>query len=360
MSTRPTREKSAEAGRIVPQCDYWITLDGRDISRSIAPYLIYLTLSESRADEADRLDLVLDDTRGDLAIPKRGVTIKLMLGWVGQPLVDKGSFTVDEVEFHGAPDQITISARSASMTGAMHERRDKSWHAQTISAIVKAVATRHKMTPVVGEALGKIKIDHIDQTGESDLSFLTRLAKRYDAVMTVKDGRLLFLPIGAGATASGKPLPMIQIRRSSGDSYRYHVSQRESYSSVRARWHSSKKGRTQSVTVGGDNGSSVKLLPETYATQAEATAAAKAEYTRTQRGQATFDISLALGRADVYPEMPATAKGFKPDIDETPWLVKRVTSRLDGNGGFTTSLEMEMRDDPTTGRHRTHFRKGGK
>ncbi|ONV21390.1 hypothetical protein A8E76_01680 [Burkholderia cenocepacia] len=71
-------------------------------------------------------------------------------------------------------------------------------------------------------------------------------------------------------------------------------------------------------------------------------------------------MTLALGRADVYPEMTVNAKGFKPDIDSTPWLVKRVVSRIDGNGGFTSILEMEMRDDPTTDRHRTHFRKGGK
>ncbi|MBR8405550.1 phage late control D family protein [Burkholderia cenocepacia] len=346
--------------RLVPYADYRITLDGRDLSRTIAPYLVYLTLSESRADEADSLNLVLDDSRGDLELPKRGAELKLSIGWEGEALVDKGTFTIDEFEFHGAPDQITVSARSASMTDAMHERRDKSWHGQTIGDIVKTIAARHKLTPALGDALAKVRIAHIDQTSESDMSFLTRLAKRYDAVMTVKDGRLLFMPIGAGTSASGKPLPTLEIRKAKGDSYRYHVSQRESYTSVRARWHTSKKGKQESVIVGGENNRSTKLLPEIYGSRADAEAAAKAEYARTQRGQATFNMTLALGRADVYPEMTVNAKGFKPDIDSTPWLVKRVVSRIDGNGGFTSSLEMEMRDDPTTDRHRTHFRQGGK
>ncbi|MEX3614179.1 MAG: phage late control D family protein [Burkholderia gladioli] len=360
MADASAAKPAAPARRIEPQCDYWITLDGRDISRSISPYLNTLTLTESRSEEADTLHLVLDDTKGTLDIPKRGVTIKLSIGWVGEPLVDKGSFTVDEIEFHGAPDQISISARSASMTDAMHERRDKSWHGQTIGDIVKAIATRHKLTPALGDALAKIKIDHIDQTAESDMSFLTRLAKRYDAVMNVKDSRLLFMPIGTGASASGKPLPGLTIERRGGDSYRYHVSQRESYTAVRARWHATKKGKTRSVIVGGENNSSTKLLPETYTTEAEAMSAAKAEYARTQRGQATFDITLAYGRPDAYPEMPVTLQKFKPDIDNTPWLIKRVESRLDSNGGYTTSLEMEMRDDPTTSRHRSNFRQGGK
>ncbi|WP_175784506.1 phage late control D family protein [Burkholderia ambifaria] len=347
-------------GRTVPKADYKITLDGRDLSRTIAPYLIQLTVTESREDEADSVSLVLDDSRGDLAIPKRGVELKVSIGWIGQPLVDKGTFTVNEIEFSGAPDQITVGARSASMTDAMHERRDKSWHGQTIGAIVKVIAARHKLTPALGDALAKIRIAHIDQTSESDMSFLTRLAKRYDAVMTVKDGRLLFMPIGTGASASGKPLPALDIRKSKGDRYRYHVSQRETYTSVRARWHTAKKGKTESVIVGGVNNRSTKLLPEIYGSKADATAAAQAEYARTQRGQATLDMELALGRADVYPEMAVTAKGFKPEIDAVAWLVKRVVSHVSAGGGFTTSLEMEMKDDPTTSRHRSHFRKGAK
>ena len=209
--------------RVEPQADYRITLDGRDLSRLIAPRLISLSVSESRGDEADMLDLVLDDSRGDLAIPKRGAEIKVAIGWVGDQLIDKGTFTVNEAEHSGTPDIITVRARSASMTNEMHERREKSWHGQTIGAIVRAIAGRHDLKPAIGDALAKILIDHIDQTHESDMSFLTRLAKRYDAVMNVKDLRLLFMPIGTGKTVSGKALGVLAITRASGDRHRYHV-----------------------------------------------------------------------------------------------------------------------------------------
>nr|DAE47892.1 MAG TPA: tail protein [Caudoviricetes sp.] len=39
--------------------------------------------------------------------------------------------------------------------------------------------------------------------------------------------------------------------------------------------------------------------------------------------------------------------------------MKEATHTLNGNGGLATSLEMEVQDDPTTDRHRSHFRKGG-
>lgn len=343
-------------GRKQPQADYRITLDGRDLSRLVAPHLISLTLSESRAEEADMLDIVLDDSQGIFAIPKRGVTIRLSIGWVGAQLVNKGSFTVDEAEHSGAPDIITIRARSASMTNAMSERREKSWHRQTIGSIVGAIASRHSLEAAIGEALGSVAIAHIDQTQESDMSFLTRLAKRYDAVMNIKDSHLLFMPIGTGETASGKRLEAVRLTRASGDQHQYHIAQRESYAAVRATYHSNGKAKRESVRVGAEDSRSVKVLPDDYATEAEARAAAQAEYTRIQRSQATMSYNLALGRPELFPELHVEVSGFKPEIDETPWLVKKATHTI-GDGGFTTALELEVASDRTTSRHRSRFAK---
>ncbi|SDI37317.1 hypothetical protein SAMN05216466_121137 [Paraburkholderia phenazinium] len=65
-----------------------------------------------------------------------------------------------------------------------------------------------------------VAIAHIDQTHESDMSFLTRLDKRYDAAMNVKDPNLLFMPIGSGKTASGKALTVLNLTRAVGDTHR--------------------------------------------------------------------------------------------------------------------------------------------
>ena len=354
MSELSSQGGADRIDRKQPQADYRITLDGRDLSRHVAPHLINLTLSESRAEQADMLDIVLDDSQNTFAIPTRGVSIRLSIGWVGEPLVDKGEFTVDETEHNGAPDIITIRARSASMTNAMSERREKSWHGQTIGSIVQTIANRHSLKAAIGEKLASMLIQHIDQTHESDMSFLTRLAKRYDAVMNVKDRNLLFMPIGTGKTASGKPLDAIHLTRASGDQHRYHIAQRESYSAVRAHWHSNGKAARKSVVVGAEGNRSIKVLPEDYATETEARAAAEAEFARVLRSQATMSYTLALGRPELFPELPVTVSGFKPEIDATPWLIEKVTHSI-GEGGFTSSLELEVRNDPTSRRHRSHF-----
>jgi hypothetical protein len=51
-----------------------------------------------------------------------------------------------------------------------------SWHDVTVERIVSAIARRYKLTPVISEQLMSAEIDHADQTQESDMSFLTRMA----------------------------------------------------------------------------------------------------------------------------------------------------------------------------------------
>lgn len=358
MKDSAPHNRPDRADRKQPQPDYRIALDGRDLSRHISPHLISLTLSESRADESDTLDIVLDDSQGTFAIPKRGVSIRLSIGWVGAQLVDKGAFTVDETEHSGAPDILTIRARSASMTNEMSQRRERSWHRQTIGSIVGAIADRHSLKAAIGEALASIAIAHIDQTHESDMSFLTRLAKRYDAVMNVKDSHLLFMPIGTGKAASGEQLGVLGLTRASGDQHRYHVAERENYAAVRATYHSSGKAKRESVRVGTEGSRNVKVLPDEFATEAEARAAAEAEFVRIQRSQATMSYTLALGRPELFPEAHVAVSGFKPEIDATAWLVKKAIHTI-GDGGFTTALELEVAGDGVTDRHRSRFAKRG-
>lgn len=326
-----------------PAPAYVITLDGRDLTSNIAPRLQNLSISECRADEADTLDITLDDSDGALVIPRRGAVLSVSIGWAGQLMVNKGTYKVDEVEHSGAPDTITLRARSASMTKGLSERTERSWHNETLGAIVRKIAGKHKLDPRVADAIGKILIPHIDQTNESDMSFLTRLAKRYDAVMNVKDAHLLFMPIGEARTASGKSLQSLTLTRRDGDQHRYHIAERESYEGVRAWYHTNGKGNREPVIFGGESKNGIKVLPETYPTKAEALAAAEAEYKRIQRNQATMDLTLALGRADIFPELPVTLTGWKPEINETPWLVKKVRHSI-ADGGFTTALELETRD----------------
>ncbi|MBI2306109.1 MAG: hypothetical protein HYU78_02290 [Rhodocyclales bacterium] len=93
------------------------------------------------------------------------------------------------------------------------------------------------------------------------------------------------------------------------------------------------------LTPSADN---VKTLRHVYSSKANAQRAARAEWRRLQRGVATFSITLARGRAELIPELPATVAGFKREIDSTDWILAKVTHSV-SDAGFTTALELEIR-----------------
>lgn len=249
--------------------------ESKDISTLISDRLQSLTLSNQRGFEADQLDITLDDSDGALALPSRGALLSLAFGWSDQPLIFKGEYSVDEVEHSGAPDILTIRARSADLRGSLMEQKERSFDRTTIGKIVKQIADENKLTPKVAQAFENEAIDHIDQANESAISFLTRLAEKYDAIATVKNGSLLFIPAGTGKTASGQNLPTIRITRQDGDSHRFAIAEGNNYKAVKAYWHDTDTGKRGEV-IWDENSSVQKVYGKTKGRT----------ITRAKRGQA--------------------------------------------------------------------------
>lgn len=365
---------SKAGSSLVP--DFMLKLESKDITGNISTRLISLTMTDNRGFEADQLDIELDDADGLVALPVRGAVLTLWLGWKDSALVNKGSFTVDEVEHRGAPDTVTIRARSADFRGSLNSRREESWHDKTLGAIVEAIAARNKLTAAVAPELAKIQLPHIDQAQESDAKFLTRLADRNGGEVSIKAGKLLFLRPGNAVNASGKPIPQVTITRSDGDRHQFAIADRGAYTGVTAQWLHTKEPKPKKVKVKrkpkeqhlralqhpkakakkkeakvpetregeymAGEADNVFALTTVYATKAQAVRAATAKWDKLQRGVAEFSINLAVGRADLYPETPVKVSGFKSVIDEQAWIISKVTHSLNNNG-FTTGLELEVR-----------------
>jgi hypothetical protein len=318
-----------------------LTVDGNDIAQLISPRLMGLELTDNRGLEADQLSVTLSDHDGLLAIPPRGAVLQLWLGWSDTGLVDKGTYTVDETEHSGAPDVLSIRARSADLRKGLKTKRERSWNTTTLGEVLRDIATGNGLKAVVSDALGAQAILQLDQANESDANLICRLGEEFDAVATVKAGCLLCLPAGGGKTASGLELPHITLTRADGDQHRYLQADRDSYDGVRAYFYDVNSAKKQEAIAGG--GDNLKDLRHTYSDKQSALRAARAEFNRLQRGSATLSYTLAMGRPDLIPELTYTLQGVKEEIDEIIWYGGNVQHSLSADSGYTMSLELESK-----------------
>lgn len=346
-----------------PTPDYQILVNGKDISPKVKTRLMSLRLTDNRGFEADSIEVQLDDADGELAMPPKGATMQVRIGWKGSALVDKGTYTIDELEHSGPPDCLTIRGKSADMRGTLQQSREQSFHKQSVSSIIDVIAARHQLKAKISDNLKMEFIDHIDQANESDANFLSRLAEQFDAIATVKNGNLLFLQAGLAHNASGIALDRVDITRQSGDSHHFGVADRDAYSGVVAYWQNDKAAKRQTVKakkpteakpsdvkvivgekeimVGSND--NVKTLRHIYANKQNAERAARAMWDKLQRGVATFTITLAMGRPELFPELPVSVSGFKPQIDNSDWLLTRVEHNITDTG-YTTGIELEVKN----------------
>ncbi len=317
---------------------YRLVVNGTNITPTVNGRLIDMTLDETPGDEADTLTIAISDHDHLVEIPPKGAEIEMAMGWKGQPLIEKGVFIVDEASFTGPPDQISITARSADMRNNLPTRKTRSWHQVNLGDVVSEIAASNSLEPVVSQRLSAINIEHLDQTDESDLNLLSRLAERHDAISAVKAGRLLFSPRGEARTASGNGLPRISVTPQSGDQYSYREIDREKYTGVVAFWDNLEEGQQVQAMAGTDE--RVKRLRGTYPSEDEALAAANAELQRLGRGEAEFSITLAVGRPDLGPEWRMSVNGLKRQIDGRQWVITRASHSL-SDSGLLTSINAE-------------------
>jgi len=315
---------------------------GEDLASKVNPRLLSLRLSELREAEADTLEIRLLNRDGRIAVPRTGAVLNLSLGWksgddVAVGLVDKGSFTVDEVGQEGPPDAVVIKARSADLTGLLRQRRTKTWRDTDLSAILTEIAGRHGREAKVALDFEGRAIDAIEQEGKSDAAFVADLGRRYDAVATWKGGFLLFLPIGASSTATGAPLARATLTKRDGWAWTFRQRDREAYDGAEAQWQDQDAGQRKTITIGGDSRRKLKRI---YATEGEARQAAQSAVKRAERTPHTFTYELAVADPALQPDARVSLSGWGEKIDGFEWLVERVDTEF-GAGGLQQKVELE-------------------
>lgn len=314
--------------------------DKADITALVADRLLSLRVTDEAGITSDQFDLSVDNRDGAIAIPATGAELQVAMGYDGQTLFDMGRYTIDEVESSGMPRTLSLRGKAADMKASLKSQKKRNWDKTTVGKIVEAVAAEHGMKAKVAEKFAKIAIDHLDQTYESDMNLLSRLAEQYGAVMKPAGGYILFVERGAGVNADGKPLPTTAIVLTDVLDWRASIHERQFYARVGAHFRDKRKARVTYVYAG--NGDPVMYIRHPYKSEADALAAAEAKLRQLARGRTGLSMTLG-GKPIICAEMPIMVSVGDLTADGE-WIVTRAEHRIDG-GGLVTSLEAQRRDD---------------
>lgn len=315
-----------------------ILADSQDVSRAIKDRLISLRVTDEPGWQSDSLEITLDDHDSQLELPRHGAQLEVHMGYKETGLVLMGVYTVDEVSLEGPADALTIRARAANFRSSLKEQKTRAWEDVTLSDVIKTIAGEHGLEPVISETLAKQQIQRMDQTDESDLHFLTRLAKEYGAIGKPVNNRLLFVPRSESRSASNKPMTLIPLTKTNLTSYRFSLADRGKYEAVIAHWYDNKKAKQIPVKAGKQQARPIYTLKGLHPDAEAAKTAAQSKLAALRRGQATGSLTLP-GNAQLGAEVRVQLTGIKERVDGD-WVVTRAEHEL-STGGFTTRLSIE-------------------
>ncbi|WP_163833305.1 phage late control D family protein [Spartinivicinus ruber] len=306
-----------------------------DITQKIQERLLLLQVTDCAGIDSDTLEIKLDDRDHKIALPATGAKLMVWLGYQETGLVRMGTYIVDEIEITGPPWAICIRGKAADMRKEMKAPRTEKWQKAgkpspyfPLTEIVSTVAARYQLEPRVGEEYQQAAYPVINQTDESDLHLLSRLAKDLGAIAKPAGNYLLFVKRGKGKSVSGIKLPTVNLQPTDITDLYIIIAERGAFQSVTAKYEDQGNAKTQQVTIG--EGKPCHTIRKKFKTQEEAAKAAKAKLDHYQRGEASIEINLP-GKPELMAEADLSMVGFRDGVNGI-WTIERVTHTLDSNG----------------------------
>lgn len=324
---------------------YRVTANGTDLAAAIASRLQSINVTDAAGLESDTVEIVLADTDPlrPIEIPPTGAELEVWLGYTDS-LRRMGLYVADEVELEGWPGQLTIRGRAAPYEGSkrgktdMQTQKTRAWAKGTkLGDMVAKIAREHGLDPAVAASLRGTTLPHFDQTDESDVSFLVRVARKYDAVVKPGGGKLAVAKRGESKAASGADLPTITVRADQATRWSLNISTRDSEGTVVAYYHDRGAAKRQHVQVG--SGDPVRRLRHNSPDRDSALRAAQAELDK--RGRRKNKLSLTMpGDSQLTAEAKLQLEGFRAGVP-TEWVVSSVAHRFEPGTGYSCELEAE-------------------
>jgi len=300
---------------------YVLVVNGADVTTKMYENSASMTYTDNDGDEADSLDIRI---AGKWDIVKFTDTAELWLGYASSNVWHIGTFTIQSVKIGAF--ETSIKATSANFNDGLKEKSDTVHKDRTIKSIVEEIANKQGLK-VHCDVEGSLK--YLLQQNESDIHFLTRLAKDSNALFKIKKDELIFINRDKTNTHT------IDTAECYGDGPTVTFNNRTIYGSAITEYWDSKENETQSVRVGTDR--PILKIDEHFESRAEALRVLNSKLKSANRGK--ISGSLSIYGMDIVAGNKLVLTGDKR-FDGLKFGITRVTHTIE-DGGFSTVLEFE-------------------
>ena len=341
-------DASGNSGGVHPVTmpDFVIKYEGKDITADIKLYLISINYTDNLGGQSDELTVDFEDVDGRWLrawYPEQGDSLSISVGDQFTGLVSWGSFEISEIEYQHPPSTISIKALSTGITRAQRTLHPKAYEKTTLDKIVRTIAARLKLS--VTGTVAKIDIERVTQYQESDLEFLTRLAREYGHTFKIVDKTLVFHanaelaktePVAVLNPADIKSIRMRDLIKGvpeeavvTGYDAKKKTTRSVSRKAKPPRPKSKRATTTDTLNVVANRGESDEQMA----------ARADAALTDAQQSQVAGTIDM-VGNAKYVAGQVVQLKGFGKLSGK--YLIKRSHHDLKKSSGYALGLEVKM------------------
>jgi len=309
--------------------------------------LLTWELIDAAGRQSDQLTIRVD-TQGINGLPKEGRVIELEVGYAeDEALTAKGKYKITRVTPRLYPDSVTIVATAAPFQvkdeTEFKKRRSRSFEKISLGDLFRQVISVHGYSPRVAPDLDGIMLAHIDQSDETDMSFITRLARKHDAVTKPVDELYVLARRGQIKSISGKNIESVRFSVPSKNlpnagcfvNAEADFPSRSRYNGVIATYTDTDQAIELEVKVGE---APFKKIRNQHDSQATATESANGEMRKLLRSGVTIKMDVP-GDPNLVAEGLIELDDSFPEYMRGRWSLDRVISRGDRGSGYRCAIE---------------------
>ena len=175
---------------IIKEAFVALTINGRDITGDVKPFLNAVSFAEAVEGDSDSVEITLSDIDAKFRnawYPPIGSPVTLSLGYLNGKALNCGAFELDEIEFSFPPSMVTIRAIAAKPSTPARTKNAQKFADTTLSDVIHKVASDLGLT-VKGE-IEHVAIKKMTQSTDA-MQFLQSTLSDYGYAFNIRDQAL--------------------------------------------------------------------------------------------------------------------------------------------------------------------------